>query len=224
MFTNTEILSTKLSSTSNLKILSIYCSNNLEFLNAHRWQQLILNYYPQLKKFYLIYSHCKTNSDRYSIYFGLNEVSSSFWIERKWLFEIIIDNKNINYVIHPYRYIDQQFFLKKKTNKFSFRKTWYDILEDENIKYSLSTSLILTNSHRLYKDMIKHDLNRVLYSTKIYHLNIFMEHLPFILFLEILSVLRDLLSLKIHSLQLDENNMGLIIKQMRNFHDKIRKC
>ncbi len=115
-------MSTKLCSISNLKILSIYCSNNLEFLNAHRWEQLILNYYPQLEKFYLTYSHCKTNSDRYSIYSGLNQFSSLFWIQRKWLFEIIIDNKNINYIIHPYRYIDQQFFLNKKLTNFLLEK------------------------------------------------------------------------------------------------------
>ncbi len=115
-------------------------------------------------------------------------------------------------------------FSKQKTNKFSFRKTWHDILEDENIEYSLSTSLILMNSHRLYNDMIKHDLNRVLFTKKIYHLNIFMEHLPFNLLLEILSVLPDLLSLKIHSFQLDGNKIGLIIKQIRNFHDHTDKC
>jgi hypothetical protein len=80
------------------------------------------------------------------------------------------------------------------------------------------------NSHKLYDDIIKKDLHRVLFTIKIYHLNIFMEHLPFTLLLEILSLLPDLLSLKIHSFQLDENNFGLITKQIRIFHHNIDKC
>jgi hypothetical protein len=80
------------------------------------------------------------------------------------------------------------------------------------------------NSHRLYDDIINNDLNCVLFTIKIYHLHIFMKHLPFTLLLKILSLLPDLLSLKIHSFQLDENNFGLITKQIRIFHHNIDKC
>ncbi|CAF3522028.1 unnamed protein product [Rotaria sp. Silwood1] len=73
MFTNNEISSTKLCSSSNFKTLSFYCSNHLKFLNAHRWGQFILYYYHQLEKFYLTYSHLKGNSNQYSIFFGFNE-------------------------------------------------------------------------------------------------------------------------------------------------------
>ena len=48
-----EILSTE--TYSNLKTLSIHCSNNMIFLDAYRWQKLILHYYPQLEIFYFIY-------------------------------------------------------------------------------------------------------------------------------------------------------------------------
>lgn len=100
-----EIFSTQLYS--NLKILSISCSQNIIFLDAHRWEQIISRYYPQLEKFYFIYYDRMDNDNQYQIYSGgLNLFSSSFWIERKWIFNIEINNTDIKYMIYPSRYID----------------------------------------------------------------------------------------------------------------------
>jgi hypothetical protein len=112
-----EITSTKLCS--KLKILSISCSQNVIFLDAHRWEQLILNYYPQLEKFYFTYYDRVNSDDQYPIYSGqVNQFSSSFWIERKWIFDVQIDNTDIKYMIHPYRYAGRYFL--QKMNYFCF--------------------------------------------------------------------------------------------------------
>ncbi|CAF3018363.1 unnamed protein product [Rotaria sp. Silwood2] len=47
-----EIFLTKISS--NLKILSINCSNDITFLDDHRWKSLVSHNFLQLEKFYFI--------------------------------------------------------------------------------------------------------------------------------------------------------------------------
>jgi hypothetical protein len=103
-FNEFDILSNKICS--NLKILSIICSKNIIFLDASQWERLILQYYPQLEKFYFIYYESLDNNSQYQLYYGqINSFSSSFWIERKWIFNVKIDNTEIKYMVYPYRYI-----------------------------------------------------------------------------------------------------------------------
>jgi len=93
---------------SNLKILSITCSNDIKFLDACQWEKLILHSFSRLEKFYLTYYDRKNNHNEYPIYYGeLNQFSSSFWIERKWVIEARFEGVYIKYLIYPYRYIDQ---------------------------------------------------------------------------------------------------------------------
>ncbi|CAF2123652.1 unnamed protein product [Rotaria magnacalcarata] len=180
-----EIFSNKLCS--NLKILFINCSQNIIFFDAHRWEQLILHYYPQLEKFYLTYYDGINNNNQYPIYTGpVNQFSSSFWIQRKWIFHVQINGIYNKYMIYPYK------------------KTWYNYIDDNNIEYSTSTSLIFT--HFLtssYDEMIFEQIKRVLTITKIYHLSISKEH-SIHLAIQLINVLRDLITLKIHSLPSDE--------------------
>ncbi|CAF1497404.1 unnamed protein product, partial [Rotaria sordida] len=113
---------------STLKILSINSLNDITFLNAYQWEEFISYYYPQLEKFYFkYYDRINNNNDQYEIYSEqINQFSSTFWIERRWIFHVEIDNRDIKYVIYPYK------------------KRWYDYIDDNNIKYSTSTSLILS--------------------------------------------------------------------------------
>ncbi len=76
----------------------------------------------------------------------------------------------------------------------------------------------------LFDRMLINGINRLNNLITVYHLAVEDEIPSFTLLLEILSLLPDLLSLKIHSFQLDGNNFGLITKQIRIFHDKIDKC
>jgi len=79
-FNELDIFSTTICS--NLKILSVTCSKNIIFLDAYQWERLILQYYPQLEKFYFTYYDHLDNDSQYQIYTERsNKFSSSFWIQ-----------------------------------------------------------------------------------------------------------------------------------------------
>jgi len=102
-FNELRTFSTKIPS--NLKILSVNCSKNIIFLDAHRWEQIILNSYPQLEKFYFTYSDRNTDQ----IYSGsINPFSSSFWIQRKWVFKVQIEGTEVRYLVYPHRYFQKR--------------------------------------------------------------------------------------------------------------------
>ncbi|CAF4177326.1 unnamed protein product [Rotaria magnacalcarata] len=181
-----EIFSNK--SCSNFKILSISCSQNIIFLDVHRWEHFILHYYPQLEKFYFPYYDRIDNDNQYEIYSGrINQFSSTFWIERKWIFNIKIDNADIEYMICPYK------------------KTWYDSIHHKNIEYSTSTTLILANFvTSSYGEILFEKTRRVLTITQIYHLIIIEKHSSIHVLIQLISLLPDLITFKIRSLSSDD--------------------
>ncbi|CAF1303628.1 unnamed protein product [Rotaria sordida] len=69
---------------SKLKILRVNIqSRDITFLNAYRWEKLILQFLPQLEEFYLRYYERVGSVYKYPIYNeGSNQFISSFWIER----------------------------------------------------------------------------------------------------------------------------------------------
>jgi hypothetical protein len=88
----------------NLNILTIIGSNDTIFLDAYRWKQLILQSFPYLKQFYLLYNDYVDNEQKYPIYTGgLNQFSSSFWIEQKSIIEVEVRMVDIQYMIRPYK-------------------------------------------------------------------------------------------------------------------------
>ncbi|CAF3327288.1 unnamed protein product [Rotaria socialis] len=178
-FNQLEIFSNK--TYPNLKILSISFSKNINFLDAHRWERIILSYYPQLEKFYLNYYECINNGNQHPINCGeINEFSSSFWIERKWIFYVEIKFMNIEYKIRPYN------------------KKWYHDTNNNIINYS--TNLTLTF---IYDSILK-DIELTLTVTKIYHLEIFDKEISISILVQILNRLSQIITLKIHSLSTDK--------------------
>jgi hypothetical protein len=79
-----------------LKVLSFTTqSEDIVYLDASRWEQLILKYLPRLKDFYFHYYKYIPNKDQSSKYLGeLKPFTSSFWIERQWVFETKIELKH----------------------------------------------------------------------------------------------------------------------------------
>jgi hypothetical protein len=93
---------------SQLQVLRVTTSKNVEYLNGHRWEQLIVQSMPHLRIFDFKYeinfgaSECGTDDVR------IVEFISTFWIERQWIceFNIQIDDwedKFIIFSIHPYK-------------------------------------------------------------------------------------------------------------------------
>jgi hypothetical protein len=102
-FDEFEILISKIDA--KLKILRLYILfDNRVYLNARRWEQLILHYLPGLEKFYLKYVDFISEyleTERYSEL--RNEFFSSFWLERQWILEAETDDEVTIYSIRPYK-------------------------------------------------------------------------------------------------------------------------
>lgn len=86
---------------SKLMTLSVnISSNDITYLDAYRWERLILQHFSQLERFSFQYLDCVDNEHRYLE--GLSQFSSPFWIKRQWIFDVKIVDEGIVYVIHPY--------------------------------------------------------------------------------------------------------------------------
>ncbi|CAF4126580.1 unnamed protein product [Rotaria sp. Silwood2] len=185
----------------NLKSLFISGSDDITFLDAYRWEQLILNNFPQLEKFYLVYDDLLDNEEKYPRFTGRsNQFSSSFWIERQWLLEAEINDTDIEYTIR------------------SYRKRWYDDIEDNilnrYVKHSTFTNLTfecVPNS--MFEEVMPKEIERVLTITKIYHLEILENKISIPALIQVVNLLPDITTLKIHSLSTDETT-ELTLKEL----------
>jgi hypothetical protein len=86
-----------------LKVLRFVTrSSDVDYLDADRWEELIVKYLPQLEIFYFQYSEEIEHEYRCSTYLeDFNQFNSSFWIERKWEFETEIDSCEVMHSIRP---------------------------------------------------------------------------------------------------------------------------
>jgi hypothetical protein len=184
-FDTIEILIRKMPS--QLKVLRINQSQDIAYFNAHRWEQLISQYFPQLKIFSLHYHERPDEEGEYPIYFtSSNAFSSSFWIEHRWIFEAEIALGHIRYSIDPYKI------------------RWYDHAES-SIDLSKSARFILTYPPNDEDDELAFaDIKRVLSIEQIYHLEISEEFFFIGILIQVINVLPELSTLKLHSLSLDQ--------------------
>jgi hypothetical protein len=84
-----------------LKILRLdIMSDDRAYVNAHRWEQLILHYFSGLEKFYLKYFDFLYNDLQSRT---VNQFVSSFWLERQWIFEAETESELTIYSIRPYK-------------------------------------------------------------------------------------------------------------------------
>ncbi|CAF3608334.1 unnamed protein product [Rotaria sp. Silwood1] len=178
---------------SKLKVLYIITYfEDIVYLNAARWEQFILQYLPQLEKFnFEYYEHIDYENESPSYFDEPNQFTSSFWIERRWLFEAKIDVEDIMYSVRPYK------------------KRWYEYnTQHENVsstQYSKSNRLTLTfvpSDECLELFVI--DINRVLSIAQIYYLEIPKKKIFIGILIQIIDLLPELNSLKLHSLSLSE--------------------
>jgi hypothetical protein len=84
-----------------LKKLRIRVSNDNDYFRAEQWEQLILNSIPCLCIFDLQYSVLIEDDSHQML---IDQFSSKFWIERKWLFDYYENSTYLNFFsIVPYR-------------------------------------------------------------------------------------------------------------------------
>ncbi|CAF4237710.1 unnamed protein product [Rotaria magnacalcarata] len=83
-------------------------SRDRSYLNADRWERFISQNMPSLIKF--IFRYTDTIDDEFELTFYhslINRFSSSFWIDRKWVFKLFIEEDELIYSIRPYQYVSR---------------------------------------------------------------------------------------------------------------------
>ena len=73
-----------------IRVLSSYYSTNeIDYLDADRWEQLIVSYMPNLHTFDFQHQHPLYRSliNQPSYRNKINDFNSEFWIEHQWFFE-----------------------------------------------------------------------------------------------------------------------------------------
>lgn len=87
-----------------LTVLRISVSWNTAYLDANRWERLIIRHISHLKKFHF---HCKHDIDDDLSTSPVDELlkrfNSSFWLQRKWFCDLEIDGTEMCFVIEPYK-------------------------------------------------------------------------------------------------------------------------
>jgi hypothetical protein len=107
-FDTFEELLVKLSSQSKLLTLTFQCWDR-NYLDGHRWKEIILRHIPQLKKFMFCYSTIVNENFQIDSYYALvNGFISPFWIKRQWIFHLAIYNEELTFLVRPHRYIFKQ--------------------------------------------------------------------------------------------------------------------
>ena len=86
-----------------LKVLKLSTSlEDAAYMNADRWERFLQQDLPQLEKFSLEYHECNDDKDESNIDFReINPFFSSFWLNRRYTFEIEPTCEHTIYSVRP---------------------------------------------------------------------------------------------------------------------------
>ena len=80
-------------------------SSDMNYLDSHRWEQLIRKHLPQLNKFILRYTDIiDEDFHMNSSHSLIKSFTSSFWRNHQWTFSLMISDDHLIYSIHRYKY------------------------------------------------------------------------------------------------------------------------
>jgi len=109
-----------------LKSIKIYCSHHA-YLNPFRWEELIKDKMIHLKRF--MFCCADDLNDDFELTTNhqlINNFSSSFWMDKRWILTITIDDDKIFYLIRADRYIlEGVLYLKKSFYSFFSSESCY---------------------------------------------------------------------------------------------------
>jgi len=95
-------------------------SKDVLYLDPDRWERLITQYMPCLRRFYFKYYECFIERVKLTSFHRLiDRFSSPFWIERRWIFGLELDVNDLIYSISPHKYISKTIFYNH-SNSFLF--------------------------------------------------------------------------------------------------------
>lgn len=192
-----EILIRKLSS--QLQTLNITNrSNDYLYLDAYRWERLIEEYLPLLKRFTLQFDEYL--NDQQTSHQTLDRFCSSFWFDRQWILGIELQTNHLIYSIQSSRYsFDDHLFLS------STRSTPVNHM---NIKYRCNA---------LWPEKLNEYFISIFSRIPITYLEIDCARIPLLICLKLIGLLPELQTLKISSLALAEAKR-LSIERWKTIH------
>ncbi|CAF3997583.1 unnamed protein product, partial [Adineta steineri] len=193
-FDEYEIFLRKLPCT--LKSFNLYvCGGDLQlqYLDFDMWEELVVQSFPQLEKFYFHYNVVPQEEDDF-IFLGCvcDQFISSFWIKRQWFVEVAIKRDTISIIIKPYR------------------KKWYELINIDNDDFNVYHSTLLTVRYKPmdeYRQTLLDEIEWIVDVATIYHLEISEEDFFIGAIIEIMNLLPDLDSLKLSSITLPSTTL-----------------
>ncbi|CAF2842113.1 unnamed protein product [Rotaria sp. Silwood2] len=141
-----------------LEVLRINSFNDVTYLDANLWEQIISQHLLQLNVFDFKYEEPIDEELEGTIcHERLNEFNSLFWIKRKWFFRISIDTNSQNdnvivYSIFPYRKSRSLFQIDKENDESFIIEIGYNITQDSiisNQQESIDSSMIFSETNEL---------------------------------------------------------------------------
>ncbi|UJR23400.1 hypothetical protein I4U23_026408 [Adineta vaga] len=87
---------------SRLQILNVKIhSSDKNYLNSDKWEKLISQKITSLNKFFFSYTDIIHGNFNITSHPLLNDFTSSFWINRKWIFKLLAHDDELTYTIRP---------------------------------------------------------------------------------------------------------------------------
>lgn len=90
-------------------------SEDINYLDAHRWENFLRKSFPRLERFDLHYHQDFNRHETFPIFpYQSNQFLSSFWLERKWLIDMEVDEDGMIFSIRTSKY--KSIFLSNRSD------------------------------------------------------------------------------------------------------------
>ncbi|CAF0778917.1 unnamed protein product [Rotaria sordida] len=204
---------------SQLRVLHFTTFDNISFLDANRWQRLIVQYLPHLYKFEFEYDEKISNTFQLGPHHQqINQFTSLFWLQRQWYLHLQTDaspfsNNRITYSIHSYRKKWYHLCQHMKSDAHYQQDNSVDMtlqnIQNHVIPSSQRVELIATNhcDFEQYQSFIE-NIKSLFQLVQITHLNIDLCYSSIDLFIDFIYNLPYLDSLSMSCLPISELNIS----------------
>ncbi|CAF4902542.1 unnamed protein product [Rotaria sp. Silwood1] len=219
-FDKFETFITKISS--QLEVLHITTYRDIAYLDADRWEQLIVQHISHLRRLnfnhyhQVLYNKCKY--DDFSVL--TNRFNSPFWIQRQWIFELKMTRTGFIGTVHSRR---TWFDLSKHTEVTLNDNFLQTVQYSSNIQFTIADSCSAT----WYQSVIN-EINPIFFAIRFTRLHINCNEIYTRTFVKLVQLLPNLESLKLSSfpfLQLnylsDEDTQNLRSISIKNKITKV---
>ncbi|CAF1456015.1 unnamed protein product [Rotaria sp. Silwood1] len=139
-----------------IQVLHISNYSSAAYLNANRWQRLILSHIPHLRIFNILISYTLNWAENIVDFITMiNKFNSLFWFKRQWFFEYYVDKKRDQnflsfYSTNPYR--RKQYILYEEKDKnihINNRKTIMNFVHQVEIR----TEKVMINLQKYFPNV-----------------------------------------------------------------------